>query len=302
MKSKFIPICLIVLFMAGMFSLPAWNNLRAQTNAFCKKTVNYIEVVKLKENVIIVKLGSDVITAIAARKGIVVIDAGISNSLTSNYRSIIEKEFKRNDFAYLINTHSHPDHTGGNQMFSDAIIIGHENCAIEMSEYWKDREKVKSDWIKTINQYTQNLDTLNTYSRDYKELMCQKIRYESAYNDLANGFCITPPTLTFNDSLTIDMGDAKLNLYFFGRAHSGSDIIIHIPELKILMTGDLFSRYGRLSMADSEKRDTERWLKVVKWIENRWTNIDLIIGGHGQIMHKEDIQAFNKNIRKYADK
>lgn len=302
MKPKFIQKCLFALLTIGLISLPVMNSAKAQIDSISLEADKYIKINKLNDRVIVVKLGTDAITVIATQKGLVVIDAGISNSLTEKYRKTIEQEFQRNDFAWLINTHSHPDHSGGNQVFSDAVIVGHENCMREMSEYWKTPEKIKSGLLRIVDQYAESLDTMNASSDDREEIMCQKIRYESVYNDLSNGFKLTPPAFTFTDSLRIDMEDATLNLIYFGKAHSESDIIMHIPELKILMTGDLFSRYGRLSIDNSQNTDPARWLEVAKWIENRWANINLIIGGHGQLMSKEDLEAFNNNIRKYADK
>lgn len=292
----------LLLLTTVIFSLSVCSSLSAQTNAIRENIDEFIEVIHLNDRTIVVKLGADAVTAVATQKGIVVIDAGISNSLTSKYRKLIEKEFKRNDFAYLIITHSHPDHTGGNQVFSDAVIVGYEKCAEEMAGNWKNPEKVKSSLFRIANDYKKSLDTLNAGSAGWKEMRCQEIRYRSAYYDLLNGFRISPPTLNFSDSMTLDMGNVTLNLVYFGKAHAEDDIMIHIPELKVLMVGDLFSAYGRPAIDKNNKTSVARWLAVVKSIEARINSIDTIIGGHGGIMSREDLQAFNQNIRKYADK
>ena len=103
-----------------------------------------ITVQRINEKTILIGLGADAVTAIATQKGIVVIDAGITSSLTAKYRKIMEQEFGRNDFAYLINTHGHHDHTGGNRVFKDAKITGHENCLKEISGQRKDPDKVNA--------------------------------------------------------------------------------------------------------------------------------------------------------------
>jgi len=61
--------------------------------------------------------------AIASEQGIVVVDTESSWSLTAEIREVIAREFARDDFAYLINTHGHADHGGGNQVFRDAVIV-----------------------------------------------------------------------------------------------------------------------------------------------------------------------------------
>jgi glyoxylase-like metal-dependent hydrolase (beta-lactamase superfamily II) len=252
---------------------------------------------RLNDKTIIISMGYDAVAAIATQKGIVVIDAGISTGLTSKYRKIIEKEFRRNDIAYLINTHGHPDHTGGNNIFAGAVIIGHENSLNEISDQRKDPEKLKTYLHKIIDDYDTELQSLVPGTDGWNDIFCQKIRYQYAYNDVLNNIPVTVPNLTFNDSLDIDMGDVTLNLIYFGKAHSGSDIIIHIPELKLLMVGDLFSKYGRPGIIDDNKKYSDKWVQAIDWIENRWAEIDLVIGGHGQILSKEDLLKFISYVK-----
>jgi len=276
--------------------------LSAQIDSSGLKPDQYIKVEKLNNKTILIRMGYDAVTAVATQKGIVVIDAGISNGLTAKYRKIIENEFQRNDIVYLINTHGHPDHTGGNSNFADAIIIGHENCLNEISNQQKDPEKVKSSLNKIVNDYDKELQSLVPGTNEWENVLCQKTRYQYAYNDILKNCRVTKPNITFKDSLDIDMGDVKFNLIYFGKAHSESDIIIHIPGKKILMVGDLFSKYGRPSIRDENKQYAERWVKVTEWIEKRWSDIDTVINGHGEIMSKGDLLSFFNYVKKSADK
>ena len=256
----------------------------------------FINEENVSKKITVVRMGYDAVTAIATQKGIVVIDAGISHSLTSKYRKIIEGKFKRNDFAYLINTHSHPDHIGGNQVFPEAVIVGHENCLNEISVYWKDMVKIKAGLKKVVNQYENQLKDFDPEWQDSIEIYMQKIRYQHAYDDLFNDRVITLPSKTFSDTLSLLMGDVTFNLIYFGKAHSGSDILIHIPEEKVLMVGDLFGEYGRPSFAEENKIDSNRWMKVKQWIKDLLDNIEVVIGGHGQILKRDDLLSFIKII------
>jgi glyoxylase-like metal-dependent hydrolase (beta-lactamase superfamily II) len=259
-----------------------------------------ITVQKINEKTILIGLGADAVTAIAAQKGIVVIDAGISGTLTAKYRKIIEREFGRTDFAYLINTHGHHDHTGGNRVFTDVRIAGHENCLNEISGQWKDPEKVKAALLKVVNEYDKELQTLEPGTDEWNDVYSQKARYQYAYCDALNNYPLVKPDVLFNDTLDINMGDITIQLIYFGKAHSASDILIHIPELKLLMVGDLFSHYGRPSINDDERSEVDRWLKVMEWVEERQENIDVIIGGHGQLMTIKDLNSFKNFVQKSA--
>jgi glyoxylase-like metal-dependent hydrolase (beta-lactamase superfamily II) len=294
----------IIFILSGLFalvitSLFVWNNLlSAHSDSSVQQSDSLIIIDKLNDKTILIRFGYDAVTAMATQKGVVVIDAGISIGLTAKYRKIIENGFQRNDIAYLINTHGHTDHTGGNTIFADAVIIGHENCLYEISNQWKDPEKIKSALNKIVNEYDKELSALVPGTTEWIEIFCQKTRYQSAYNDALNNIPVAKPNKTFTDFLDIDMGDVTLNLIYFGKAHSESDIIIHIPQKKILMTGDLFSRYGRPSIPDINKQIDERWIKVTAWIEQRWSDIEIVITGHGQILSKEDLQSFILKVKR----
>lgn len=263
---------------------------------------SFITVQRINEKTILIGLGADAVTAIATQKGIVVIDAGISGSLTVKYRQIIEHEFSRSDFAYLINTHGHHDHTGGNRVFTDARITGHENCLKEISGHQKDPEKVKAALLKVVSEYDQELQTLEPGTEEWNDVYSQKERYQYAYYDALNNDPIVTPDVLFSDTLNFNMGDVTFHLIYFGKAHSESDILIYIPELKILMVGDLFSPYGRPSIDDNERSETDRWLYVMDWVGERQANIEVIIGGHGQLMTTKDLNSFNNFVQKSAVK
>jgi glyoxylase-like metal-dependent hydrolase (beta-lactamase superfamily II) len=302
MKRKNIIIGLVFLVVfAAIILLVKKHFASAQDGSADQLIDSLIKIERINDKVILVRFGADAITALTTQKGMVIIDAGISVGLTAKYRKIIENEFQRKDFTYLINTHGHPDHCGGNAVFADAVIIGHENCLKEIAIQCKDPEKLKSNLLKIVNDYDKELKPLLPGTIEWTEAFCQKSRYQFAYNDVIENRTITKPTLTFNDSLSIEMGDVTFNLIYFGKAHSESDIIIHIPEMKILMVGDLFSKYGKPSIPDNNS-ETERWVKVVDWIETRLPIIDIVIGGHGQILTKEDLQSFNSYIKKSQNK
>jgi glyoxylase-like metal-dependent hydrolase (beta-lactamase superfamily II) len=92
------------------------------------------------------------------------------------------------------------------------------------------------------------------------------------------------------------MGDLKFELKFFGKCHSNSDILIYVPELKILFTGDLLFKYGRASINDQQMEDKDTWHNAIQWIETRIPEIETIIGGHGEILTLDDLKNFCKTI------
>lgn len=286
-----------------MLASPVCNSQIASAidNINSQKIDSLIEIVRVSEHCILIKFGTDAITAINTKKGIVVIDAGISTGLTSRYRKIIENEFQRNDFIYIINTHGHPDHYGGNSVFSESGIIGHLNCPQEISEQTNNVDNMMKSLGKIVENYESQLNTSNPDSKEWAEIFTQKTKYLNAYNDAKNLIAVRQPDITFSDSLTINMGDFTLEMKYFGKCHSNSDILVYIPEMAILFSGDLFSKYGRPSINSKLIPDHPRWHQSVIWIEKRINNIEKIIDGHGQILSIDDLKSFNNRITFNSD-
>ncbi|MDD5695369.1 MAG: MBL fold metallo-hydrolase [Bacteroidales bacterium] len=255
-------------------------------------TNSCITMTNICDSVVMVGTGWDYVTAINTQQGIVVIDAGISYSLTSNYRELIEKRFKSDDFAWLINTHAHHDHTRGNPVFSDAVIVGHRSFLREILAIWKDTVRVLSWASASITYYQAQLDSLTKNSPEWKEALCNKNIYKHLLRDASGEPEYAVPELTFDDTLTLRAGNVTFCLLCFGKAHSTADVIIYVPEKKILFTGDLFSKYGKPNFNSGEKADAERWLRALNWIESRSDSIDIIISGHGAILSRDDLQSF----------
>lgn len=148
----------------------------------------------------------------------------------------------RHPVQALINTHSHADHTHGNFMFSPGAIIGHELC----------REEVKRS----------NLDMLRN-------------AFPTA--DFGNPPSVAP-NVTFRDRLTVWVDDLEVQLIHVGPAHTTNDVVVWIPERKLLFSGDLVFNGGTpFAMAGS----VAGWLEALDVL--RGLGAETIVPGHGEI-------------------
>jgi glyoxylase-like metal-dependent hydrolase (beta-lactamase superfamily II) len=232
---------------------------------------------RLSEKVLVVWIGdymqSIATVALATEKGIVVIEASLIRKNDARIRRVIEKEFGRNDFKYLINTHYHHDHTAGNQVYSDATIIAHKNLPAGMK-----KELTGEGLVSLVDKFKgrlkgieEALEHMEPQSRDYKtakeRITCLKIVAE----ELTSGFIPTYPSTLFEKNLTIDMGDMTLELYSFGGMHTDSDIVIFIPEEGIVAVGDMppdqWLPYIRKELTSDFSITLEHWGRIV---ESKW--------------------------------
>ena len=72
-----------------------------------------IQIRKLGDNVLVLTSDDFMtlnMTAISSEKGIVIVDTTSSPGTAMRMRQIVEREFGRSDFIYVVNTHHHWDH------------------------------------------------------------------------------------------------------------------------------------------------------------------------------------------------
>ncbi len=229
---------------------------------------------KLNDKVLIVWIGDYMqqiaTVALATKKGIVVIEASLIRSHDARVRQAIEKEFGRNDFKYLINTHFHHDHTAGNQIYADATIVGHKNVPAGMKE-----ELTGEGLVKLIDKFKgmqkdreEALKHLEPESRDYKFteefIACLKL----AIPELQSGFVPTFPSVLFEKNMILDMGDMTIELYSLGGMHTDSDIVIFVPEEGLVAIGDVapdqMLPYIRKELKSDFSVTLENWGRIVE--------------------------------------
>jgi glyoxylase-like metal-dependent hydrolase (beta-lactamase superfamily II) len=258
-----------------------------------------VEVVRLSERVVVLResvMGNNV-TAIASKKGLIVVDTSGYPSTARKMRGIIGKEFNRTDFAFVINTHFHWDHSWGNQVFPEATIIGHADCPAMMEA---DRAYVVArvqNLKRRLEEQKSKLAQAAADSEGAAGIRRSIRQLERDIKDHSDGFIMTPPQVTFNDRMTWDLGDLTLKMYFFGRAHSGTDIFIHIPEEGILLTGDIFldSRWLPL-FAGQPELDIPKWIEVLHTVLDGQDKLTQVITGHLDLWTPEKLDLWRDYI------
>jgi glyoxylase-like metal-dependent hydrolase (beta-lactamase superfamily II) len=258
-----------------------------------------IEVVHLSDRVLVLKedVMSNNITAISSKKGIIVVDNSGFPSTARKMRGIIEKEFSRSDFAFVINTHFHWDHAWGNQAFPEATIIGHADCPAMMD---RDKEYIitRIEYMKKrLEEQKAKLGQAGPDSKEADQIRRSIRQTERDIKDHSEGFVITPPQVTFNDRMTWDLGDLTLKMYFFGRAHSGTDIFIHIPEEGVLLTGDIFLDRRWLPLfAGQPELDIPKWIEVLNTVLDGQDKLTQVIPGHLDLWTPEKLDLWRDYI------
>jgi len=254
-----------------------------------------IEVKKLTDRIMLIKTGeTSVLTnvlAISTERGIVVFDATWLPGLARRMKTTIEKEFGREDFAYLVLTHAGFDHTSGNQAFTEATIIGHDIVPARMQANIGRIREPETFFGRAFQNAKKALQDVVKGSQEEKE----RTEFVDSYTILINetssqDFVITPPDITFSDRMNLHFADLTLRMVHNIESYSDNDIITYIPELKLLNVGDIFNN-DRLPWI-SPRSDIPRWLEIFEEFTDKEKEIDYVIGGHGGLMTMAEIKDF----------
>ena len=153
------------------------------------------------------------------------------------------------------NTHHHYDHAFGNFAFLPAEIWGHEQCAA----------RLRADGRTT--QFA---------------LAAAMPEMAQEYTDTR----ITPPNKTFRDGVSLDLGGRLVQLTHFGRGHTDNDVVVVVPDVSVILAGDLVEQGAPPSFEDSYPMD---------WPGTLGRMLDVadgpVIPGHGEVVSRSFVEA-----------
>jgi cyclase len=114
------------------------------------------------------------------------------------------------------------------------------------------------------------------------------------YWDGQQGLEPTGPNTTLSERMTLFRGDREIRLLFFGRGHTGGDVVVHLPEERILVTGDLLVP-GLPYMGDGYLDEWIATLEHLKALEFDW-----VLPGHGMPFQGrdriDDLQRYMRDL------
>src|ERR1051326_1716052 len=179
-------------------SLLVWARLSAQQD-FSKVE---IKVTKVAGTVYMLEGSGGNIGVCAGGDGIVIVDdqfAPLANKIKQALKGISDKPLK-----FVINTHFHGDHTGGNVEFgTGATIIAHENVRKRLQE----GGTVGGNAVKPAPKAAL-------------------------------------PVITFNDRTTVHVNGEDIRAVHFPHGHTDGDSVIFFPQSNVVHMGDDFVTYG----------------------------------------------------------
>jgi glyoxylase-like metal-dependent hydrolase (beta-lactamase superfamily II) len=157
---------------------------------------------------------------------------------------------------YLVNTHYHLDHTGGDQALRDAgaIIIAHRNVR---------------GWVRTENVHLLGAQITPGFRAQIAALPL--------------------PDETTDKDLTVWLGSREVVIRTV-LGHTGGDLTIFVPDAKVLFTGDMLWRKIPPNLIDGSVKE---WTATDGDFEHMPGAAQTVfVPGHGSVANLRDVQDF----------
>jgi glyoxylase-like metal-dependent hydrolase (beta-lactamase superfamily II) len=184
--------------------------------------------------------------------GVFMIDDQYATNAVANLKRI--EEIAGAKPKYLVNTHWHGDHAGGNAVFQDAgaTVFAHENV----------RKRLSGELVSTGRAAPpQNAP-------------------EAAW-----------PVVTFADGVDFHLNGQTIRAFKVPAAHTDGDVIVHFVEADVLHMGDTYMK-DRFPFVDTGSGGTQAGFiaAFTRAIEIAGPNTK-IIPGHGELANEADLIA-----------
>jgi len=190
---------------------------------------------------------------------------------------------------YLLNTHHHGDHVGGNEYFLKfAVILAQDNV----------RKRVLASPQNILEMYPAELEKARK-AGDTDRAKYLEMRLEWAKKVKVDE--IAAPFLTFDSEFRIYLGGETIQVWHVPPAHTDGDSVVYFEKANVLHTGDLFFNkmipYIDVKGGGSANGYLTSLDKVIARVP---ANVK-IIPGHGEIGDLSALKRFRQYFQDLID-
>jgi len=266
---------------------------------------NLFTIHKLTDKISIIAPSGPDMSQVGGNIGVFVTDEGVlviddnyyrqrRNGQTVAMAESVVSEIKRltnQPIKYLINTHHHSDHAGGNPVFAKfATIFAQKNVRSRLVGGLRDAAKTAP---AAVSKAEQGLAAAKA-SNNAAQITAAQEQLASAQNDLQMAQSFDPekigPTVTYDGELMFHMGGEEIHIYHPARAHTDGDSLIYFKNANIAHWGDAFANNWVPVIDTAGGGSSLEWLQFIdRGIQLVGENATMV-PGHGAIAKAADVR------------
>ena len=239
----------IFVFLIGI-ALCAEKNVEAAED-FSKEI---IKVTQLTPSLSMLEGAGGNITASIGADGVLLVDcdfAGMSDKLVTKL-----KELKGGNPRFIINTHFHYDHSGGNQVFGQTATI------------------ISATQVRN-------------------RLMNEQILWKKTHPAFPSS---AQPKLTFDDSIMLHVNSEEIKAVHFSNGHTDGDTVVFFQKGSVASLGDLYFAGMYPIFHPEHQGDLDSYLHNLELILKTLPDDSKVVPGHGPLSNKQELDLYREMI------
>jgi cyclase len=222
-----------------------------------------IKVTRVADNIYMLEGAGGNIGVSVGDDGIVIVDdqfAPLADKIRAALKGITDKPVR-----FVINTHHHFDHTGGNPAFQPgAPIIAHDN----VRKHLEKGGPAGTGGALKIDMPAQTQQGL--------------------------------PILTFDHSMTLHLNGEDIRALHFPNGHTDGDSVVFFPKANVVHMGDDFVTYGFPFIDILGGGSVKGMISACEHIIQQLPPDVKVIPGHGPVSSLDDIRKFSAMLKDTA--
>jgi glyoxylase-like metal-dependent hydrolase (beta-lactamase superfamily II) len=204
------------------------------------------------------------IGASVGEDGIVIVDdqyAPLADKIRAALKGVTDKPVR-----FVINTHYHGDHTGGNAIFQkEAPVIAQDNVRKRLEQGGK-------------------AGTGGSVTMDRKPAEKGAL-----------------PIITFEHDVTVHLNGEDIRALHFPAGHTDGDSVIYFPQSNVVHMGDDFVTYGFPFIDVTSGGSIDGMIDGVEKAIAQLPPDVKVIPGHGPVSNLDDVRAYVKMLKETRD-
>lgn len=248
---------------------------------------------KLTDNTYVLYGRGGNIGFVVTNDGVLMVDdqfQDIAQGIIERIKSVTDKPIR-----FVVNTHYHGDHTGGNPVFINfSLIIAHHNVRVNMKQLNVLMPKIYESFKRGVERQLQQVAGKDPKREGELKTQIANLEREIEEARRINVQEVAAPNLTYQRELRLYLGGEEVHVMHFARGHTNGDSVVYFPQQKVVHMGDLFVSKMHPFIDVAGGGNTREWIETLDAVLKSIDPAAKVIPGHGQVSTVSELRRFRQ--------
>lgn len=199
-----------------------------------------------------------------------------------------------NPVRFLINTHHHKDHTGGNEFYSASgvSVMCHKRT---YNNIWADVNSSQLNKTKELKQRFLEQQKNNKEGDPEINTKIKKLENTGVEQDLNYA------AFLFDYEFSLNLVNENIDISYISDAHTSGDVVVFFKNHNVLACGDLMFNGKYPYIDENMGGNIDNYITALDYLAKLCNNDTVIVPGHGPLASKSDLESY-KRMLEYTQK